>query len=168
MLLLKCLLISHRGVCVTHTQPKHRSPIALAQHTNCSTTTKNDTMPFVLHMVALARAASLACASRTGAGDHGHADAPCPLSAQAAEAALKTGGTKPYLLLGATPWRHSQARRRAAAAATASTDSSKSRLTAAPRCLTKCAGEGGRARRADPTGQGGAHGPPAAVRPHFG
>ena len=75
MLLLKCLLIFHRGVCVTHTQPKHRrSPTALAQHTvqlpKDYLGTKNDTMPFVLHMVALARAASLACASRTGAGDH--------------------------------------------------------------------------------------------------
>ena len=109
MLLLKCLLIPHRGVCVTHTQPKHRSPIALAQHTNCSTTTKNDTLPFMLPMVALARKASLAGASRTGAGDG--PDASCPLCAPAAEASLKMGGTEPYLLLGATPWRHSQARR---------------------------------------------------------
>ena len=62
------------------------------------------------------------------------------------------------------PWRCT----RAAAAATAPTDSSKRRLTAAPRRRTKCAGAGGRARRADPTGQGGAHGPPAAARPHFG
>ena len=80
MLLLKCLLIFHRGVRVTHTQPKHRSPIALAQHTNCSTTTKNDTLPFVLPMVALARAASSACTSRTGAG--GRADESCPLRVQ--------------------------------------------------------------------------------------
>jgi hypothetical protein len=96
-------------VCVTHTQPKHRSPIALAQHTNCSRTTKNDTLPFVLPMAALARAACPACTSRAGAGDC--TDESCPLRVQAGQAALKMGGTEPYLLLRATPWRHSQARR---------------------------------------------------------